>query len=134
MKYELVGFNTDSRFQSDVRWRQYTTSKKRAEEFEHIRKIQFSDSGHGIVFDAREVPAGELRKPDVGILREYVRDELRRIKRELKLPIEVRTLIERSRRLIAYGGEPSDDVLENQPHTVPGDVYDRFHAAVKELG
>ena len=52
--YVLEAYNTDSRYPNDVRWREYTTSKKRAELFNKIPKIQFSDSGHGIVFSARE--------------------------------------------------------------------------------
>ena len=52
--YVLEAYNTDSRYPDDVRWREYTTSRKRAELFNKIPKIQFSDSGHGIVFWARE--------------------------------------------------------------------------------
>jgi hypothetical protein len=33
----------------DVRYREYTTSDKRAEIFKTFPKIQFTDSGHGIV-------------------------------------------------------------------------------------
>ena len=35
-----------------VRHREYTTSKRTAELFGQIPRIQFTDSGHGIVFDA----------------------------------------------------------------------------------
>jgi hypothetical protein len=52
--YVLEAYNTDSRYPDDVRWREYTNSKKRAELFNKIPKIQFSDSGHGVVFWARE--------------------------------------------------------------------------------
>ena len=54
MVYELIGYNTDGRYRDDVRHREYTTSKKKAELFEQIPKIQFNDSGHGIVFMALE--------------------------------------------------------------------------------
>lgn len=60
--YELIGFNTDSRYRDDVRHREYTTSAAKADEFEKIPRIQFTDSGHGIVFQAREMAPGERRK------------------------------------------------------------------------
>jgi hypothetical protein len=53
MVYELLAYNTDCRF-NDIRYRDYTTSKKKAEKFAQIPEIQFTDSGHGIVFVARE--------------------------------------------------------------------------------
>jgi hypothetical protein len=102
MVYELVGFNTDSRYQDDVRWREYTTSEKRAREFEQIRKVQFSDSGHGIVFQAREMQRGEARKPIRRALTSHVPAELARIKRESKWPKEVRDLVDAAR-LLAPG-------------------------------
>jgi hypothetical protein len=132
--YELVGFNTDARYRDDVRWREYTTSAKRADEFGQIRKIQFSDSGHGIVFEARELPPGARRKPVVHGVTSHVPGELVRIKREMKLPQEVRDLLYWARAVVGRAGAPSDDVLENHPHEVPGDLYDRFYAAVRKLG
>ena len=71
MIYELLAYNTDCRFPSDIRYRDYTSSKKKAEKFEQIPKIQFSDSGHGIVFISREHRGS--RKPIVWTLRNYVR-------------------------------------------------------------
>ena len=71
--WELIGFNTDQRY-SDVRWREYTRSKRKAERFAQIPKIQFSDSGHGIVFDAR-LHSG-ARKPVVRVLSEYVAEHM----------------------------------------------------------
>lgn len=50
----LEGYNTDRRYPDDVRHREYTTSRLKADLFKRIPKIQFSDSGHGIVFSARE--------------------------------------------------------------------------------
>lgn len=54
MIYELVGYNTDSRYPNDIRYRKYTSSEREAKLFGKIPKIQFSDSWHGIVFVARE--------------------------------------------------------------------------------
>jgi hypothetical protein len=34
---------------SDVRYRCYTQSVKKAEQFKKIKRVQFTDSGHGIV-------------------------------------------------------------------------------------
>ena len=48
MVYELLAYNTEC--MQDIRYRKYTTSKKKAEAFNNIPKIQFTDSGHGIVF------------------------------------------------------------------------------------
>ncbi|MBU0959547.1 MAG: hypothetical protein KKB31_06380 [Nanoarchaeota archaeon] len=77
--YELIGYNTDCRYSQDVRYRSYTTSKKKADLFNKIPKIQFTDSGHGIVFHAREMSEFDkkYKKPPVGILSDYVRKHLR---------------------------------------------------------
>lgn len=58
--WELIGYGTDSRY-DDVRHREYTTSAKKAALFEQIPRIQFTDSGHGVVFVAR--PHRGPRKP-----------------------------------------------------------------------
>ena len=76
MTYELVAYNTDCRYQQDIRYREYTNSKKRAEQFNKIPKIQFTDSGHGIVFHSRELKFREHRKPTISILRDYVQEHL----------------------------------------------------------
>lgn len=52
MVYELLGISTEN--YNDVRWREYTTSKKKAARFSQIPRIQFSDSGHGIEFFVTE--------------------------------------------------------------------------------
>lgn len=52
--YVLEAYNTDSRYPTDIRYREYTTSEKRAGLFRKIPKIPFSDSGHGICFSATE--------------------------------------------------------------------------------
>ena len=72
MVYELIGFNTDSRYRDDIRHREYTTSAKKAELFRQIPTIQFTDSGHGIVFDACEHRG--RRKPIRHM--DYVREQL----------------------------------------------------------
>lgn len=133
MVYELVGFNTDSRYRDDVRWREYTTSEKKAEQFGQIRKVQFSDSGHGIVFQAIPLDRGQRRKPERRALMSHVPGELARIKRESKWPDEVRDLVARARELTSRAGPPSDDVLTNHPKTIEGNLYDRLFAAVQAL-
>ncbi|KKN44525.1 hypothetical protein LCGC14_0692050 [marine sediment metagenome] len=72
--YLLEAFNTDSRYPSDVRYREYTTSKKRAELFDKIPKIQFTDSGHGVVFSAGEHHGP--RKPRSSELSGYVHEQM----------------------------------------------------------
>jgi hypothetical protein len=34
---------------SDVRYRDYTSSEKRMKRFKEVPKVQFTDSGHGVV-------------------------------------------------------------------------------------
>lgn len=77
--YILEGYSTDMR-SSDVRYRNYTTSQIKAEQFSKIPKIQFTDSGHGIVFSAREKRLTEKRKPIVRTLEKYVLENLNLIR------------------------------------------------------
>ncbi len=77
MVYKLEAYNTDCRYRDDIRYREYTSSKRKAEDFNKIPKIQFSDSGHGIVFSATEHQG--RRKPSIYILSEYVSQELTKI-------------------------------------------------------
>ena len=72
----LEAFGTDSRYRDDVRHRSYTTSRKKAEAFGRIPRIQFSDSGHGIVFHALELPPRTRRLPERRGLAEYIREHL----------------------------------------------------------
>jgi hypothetical protein len=74
MVWELLAYNTDMRYRDDVRYRQYTRSKKKAERFAQIPKIQFTDSGHGIVFVARE-HSGK-RKPTIRQVADWVRQHM----------------------------------------------------------
>lgn len=75
MVWELIAFNTDCRYRQDVRYREYTASGRKAEAFDKIPRIQFTDSGHGIEFSASEHKGA--RKPLVSTLREYVQKHLR---------------------------------------------------------
>lgn len=70
----LEAYGTDSRYGDDVRYRAYTTSAKRAEEFAKIPRIQFTDSGHGIVFVAR--PHSGKRLPVRRALSDYIGEQL----------------------------------------------------------
>ena len=72
MIYELVGQSTDARSE-DIRWRSYTTSLFRAQSFARIPKIQFTDSGHGIVFSYRRV---SRRQSVIHLLDKYVKEHL----------------------------------------------------------
>lgn len=80
MVWELLGYGTDSRYSDDVRYREYTTSKRTAELFEQVPRIQFTDSGHGIVFSAR-VHRG-ARKPTRRM--EHVEKHMARLRAEAK--------------------------------------------------
>lgn len=75
--YVLEAYNTDSRYQNDIRYREYTTSKKRADLFNKIPKIQFSDSGHGICFSANEHKGHRL--PHRTELSKYVYEQLAKL-------------------------------------------------------
>ena len=78
MIYKLEAYNTDSRYDNDIRYRKYTGSKKEAELFTKIPKIQFSDSGHGIVFHSQE-HSGK-RKSTIHILEFHVMEEMLRLR------------------------------------------------------
>jgi glucan phosphorylase len=78
--YELIAYNTDCRYQKDIRYRKYTGNKKLAENFSKIPKIQFSDSGHGIVFVVRE-HSGK-REPLISELADYVYKQLNIIEKK----------------------------------------------------
>lgn len=73
----LEAYATDSRYGADVRYRAYTTSRKKAEAFARIPRIQFSDSGHGIVFHATEWPRRAKRLELRYGLSDYVDEHLR---------------------------------------------------------
>ena len=59
----------------DVRYREYTTSARKAEAFKSIPRIDFTDSGHGLVpsvhpFRGRKLPA-------ISALADHVREHLK---------------------------------------------------------
>ncbi len=54
MVWELTGRSTEERGENGVRHREYTTSATTAKLFGQIPRLQFTDSGHGIVFAADE--------------------------------------------------------------------------------
>jgi hypothetical protein len=80
MVWELVAYNTDARHTSDVRHREYTSSKRTAELFARIPRIQFTDSGHGIEFSAR--PHRGKRQPTRHM--DYVREQMQLLRKESK--------------------------------------------------
>lgn len=59
---------------SDVRYREYTSSKDRAERFKLVPKIKFTDSGHGVVPSVREHKG--RRELANNCLRGYVREHM----------------------------------------------------------
>lgn len=73
--WELLAYSTALR--TDIRYRAYTRSRAVAEKFTKIPRINFTDSGHGIVFYAYEMRLGEQRKLTCGILREYVNKHMK---------------------------------------------------------
>lgn len=64
----------------DIRYREYTRSQRRAELFKKIPMVQLTDSGHGIVFSAREHSGS--KKPAIRTLWRHVSEELDRLKSE----------------------------------------------------
>lgn len=70
---------------SDVRYREYTTSAKKAEIFKDVPKIQFTDSGHGIVPAVREHIKGP-RAPRNMMLSDHVQSYITARGREVKRP------------------------------------------------
>jgi hypothetical protein len=59
---------------SDVRYREYTSSKAKALAFERVPKIKFTDSGHGIVPFVREHKG--RRQPTIKLLADHVNKAL----------------------------------------------------------
>jgi len=65
---------------SDCRYREYTQSARRAEWFGGVPKIQFTDSGHGVVPHAYEHKFGR-RLPRVLVVADHVQAHMRRMPR-----------------------------------------------------
>lgn len=78
----LEAYGTDRRYSDDVRYRAYTTSARKAELFDRIPRIQFTDSGHGIVF--RSAPHHGRRQPLRHGLADYVREQMDALKQAEK--------------------------------------------------
>lgn len=62
---------------NDVRYRDYTTSVRKAEAFEKIPKIKFTDSSHGVIAVITLVGSGKKRKDRIYTLTDYVRKNLK---------------------------------------------------------
>jgi phage-related protein len=62
---------------SDVRYREYTTSVKKAERFKSVPKIKFTDSGHGIVHVVTERAGNGKRLPTDRTLVGYVEQAMK---------------------------------------------------------
>lgn len=58
----------------DVRYRDYTTSKKKADAFREIPKCQFTDSGHGVVSVVKEMKSRKL--PVIRVMADYVNEHM----------------------------------------------------------
>lgn len=86
--WECTGTSTEEHGEHAVRHRSYTTSKRTADLFARIPRIDFTDSGHGVVFHARVVGYNERprRKPTRHM--DYVDDQLRRLRKEAPPPRE----------------------------------------------
>ena len=80
MIYELIAVNTESNTATPSG--NYTTSKRKADLFEKLPKIQFTDSGHGIVFMANKLVGKKEKR--IHILRDYVNHRMPTLARELK--------------------------------------------------
>jgi hypothetical protein len=91
-RYELIAFSTEEHGENAVRFRKFSTSDNEAEAWRMIPRIDFTDSGHGIVFQARRLEAAEKRKPQknrYGETERYaaqymveLRKQVRRLRRE----------------------------------------------------
>lgn len=60
----------------DVRYRQYTTSQRKIAAFKAVPKIQFTDSGHGIVPVVIEV-SGKRKQKLIFALNDYVSEGMK---------------------------------------------------------
>lgn len=70
MTWMLEAYDTGFR---EVRHRSYTNSKRKADAFAALPRIQFTDSGHGVVFTAEEIDPGTKRLPTRRLLNDYLR-------------------------------------------------------------
>lgn len=61
---------------SDCRYREYTNGQRRAERFKKVSRIQFSDSGHGIIPVVTECKSRGCRGPEIDVLSDHVRETM----------------------------------------------------------
>lgn len=115
--WKLEGYDTEMR---EARCREYTTSEARKEAWEQIPRIQFSDSGHGIVFTSDMVARRSL--PTIARM-DHARDHLlaigaaKRSKRTPPASIAIDRFVAEVQRL--------------SPHTCAADLHPAVIAAAK---
>ncbi len=76
----LIGYSTEEHGEHGIRHREYTSSARTAALFAQIPRIQFTDSGHGVCFDA--LPHSGKRKPVRRM--EYVYEHMARLRAEAR--------------------------------------------------
>lgn len=112
--WELIAYGTDSRYRGDVRCREYTTSARLANLWGQIQRIQWTDSGHGIVFAAK--PHRGRRLPTIPRL-DHASEELERLEAESKPQ-------RKSSKARADHYEQALRAIASCESHVPGDVVD----------
>ena len=78
MVWCLEAYDTELR---EARSREYTTSRRTADLWNLIPRIDFTDSGHGIVFQAR--PHRGARKPTIRRM-DHATEHLARLRKEAR--------------------------------------------------
>jgi hypothetical protein len=79
----------------DVRYREYTTSTKKAAIFKTVPKIAFTDSGHGIIPTVREHSG--RREPRNMMLADHVQDHIKLVGQQaLPNPINTHNMLEKA--------------------------------------
>lgn len=84
MIWELEGYDTELR---EARCREYTRSQRTADLWVRIPRLQFSDSGHGVVFTRR--PHSGARRLTIRRM-DYADEWLRKLRAAARPPVEVR--------------------------------------------
>lgn len=77
--FALEVYDTEQR---DVRCRRYTRSAKKAAAWERIPRIDFTDSGHGLVFTNRRTPTGPNKQRPTLSPHAYHQHEVRQALKE----------------------------------------------------
>jgi hypothetical protein len=120
----------------DVRYREYTTSKKKADLFKRVPRISFTDSGHGIVPHVREHSG--RREPRNMLLQDHVVDSIVALNKPLvvKRKIDFRSLLEAALKpfVEAYSSAADpigdSDLYDEQPRSVHVTLGDCRRAAL----